>query len=483
MSQFIELQRSRLEEIDVIRQSTFKRFRKNPEVIPPIIREKDDVLALKATKPHHETLLQKHEIKLFSDRYSKLMDQISSTKQQQQLVQQSLEKLEDSGKDFKMFDTLYEQLRSRRDTLIDENLLSLYSMYSSSPMEEVKTTKNGKLKVRKKYILSQEGRNKIDADNLFTHEEQYGKFIDVHRFYDIYRELNKKDVSYLEFLHDFGNCEGVKFENYNSQLIEYLLKFIERTEPLSDINNLHIAMEGEFFCGKAVEGVYTCKPCDRAIKESAFKSHIVGKKHKKNVNKMTIDKQEFQKFKLKYLQEYLKEKIQNTINNVERKNAMTERERMIENEVDESDYTTADSEPSSDSEVSEDEDNDLFKELPLGADGVPIPFWLYKLQGLHHSYNCEICGNMEYKGRISFEKHFGTHKHQQGLRFLGVDDESLNLFTNISKIEEAMDLWKIIKRERREKEGEMENTVEVEDNEGNVMSERDYLQLKRQGII
>lgn len=483
MSQFIELQRSRLEEIDVVRESTFKRFRKNPDVIPSNIRDKDDVLSLKAAKPHRETQIQKHEIKLFKDRYLKLVDQINTTKKQQQLVQQSLEKLEDVNKDFKMFDTLYEQLRSRRDTLIDENLLSLYSMYSSSPMEEVKTTKNGKLKVRKKYILSQEGRSKIDVDNLFSHEEQFGKYIDIRRFYDIYRELNKKDMSYLEYLHEFGNCEGIKFENYNNQLIDYFMSFIKRTEPLSDVSTLNTAIEGEFYCGKAMDGVYTCKPCEKSIKEPAFKSHIEGKKHKKNINKLKTDKQEYQKFRLQYLQDYLKDTIQNTINNVERKNAMTERERMIENTVDESDYTTADSEPSSDSEVSEDEDNDLFKELPLGADGVPIPFWLYKLQGLHHSYNCEICGNMEYKGRISFEKHFGSSKHQQGLRFLGVDEESLTLFTNISKIEEAMDLWKIIKRERREKEGEMENTVEVEDNEGNVMSEKDYLQLKRQGII
>ena len=31
--------------------------------------------------------------------------------------------------------------------------------------------------------------------------------------------------------------------------------------------------------------------------------------------------------------------------------------------------------------------------LPLGWDGKPIPYWLYKLHGLSVEYKCEICGN------------------------------------------------------------------------------------------
>ena len=36
--------------------------------------------------------------------------------------------------------------------------------------------------------------------------------------------------------------------------------------------------------------------------------------------------------------------------------------------------------------------------LPLGWDGKPIPFWLYKLHGLGVEYKCEICGNESYWG-------------------------------------------------------------------------------------
>ena len=45
---------------------------------------------------------------------------------------------------------------------------------------------------------------------------------------------------------------------------------------------------------------------------------------------------------------------------------------------------------------SEDDDNEVIynpKNLPLGWDGKPIPYWLYKLHGLNISYSCEICGN------------------------------------------------------------------------------------------
>ena len=31
--------------------------------------------------------------------------------------------------------------------------------------------------------------------------------------------------------------------------------------------------------------------------------------------------------------------------------------------------------------------------LPLGWDGKPIPYWLYKLHGLGVEYKCEVCGN------------------------------------------------------------------------------------------
>jgi splicing factor 3A subunit 3 len=38
--------------------------------------------------------------------------------------------------------------------------------------------------------------------------------------------------------------------------------------------------------------------------------------------------------------------------------------------------------------------------LPLGWDGKPIPYWLYKLHGLNQEFKCEICGNYRYGAPI-----------------------------------------------------------------------------------
>lgn len=63
-------------------------------------------------------------------------------------------------------------------------------------------------------------------------------------------------------------------------------------------------------------------------------------------------------------------------------------------------------------EESEDEDENAVpynpKNLPLGFDGKPIPYWLYKLHGLNITYECEICGGAQYKGPKSFQRHFSV---------------------------------------------------------------------------
>lgn len=43
---------------------------------------------------------------------------------------------------------------------------------------------------------------------------------------------------------------------------------------------------------------------------------------------------------------------------------------------------------------SEEEDEFVYNplKLPLGWDGKPIPYWLYKLHGLNLEFKCEICG-------------------------------------------------------------------------------------------
>lgn len=42
--------------------------------------------------------------------------------------------------------------------------------------------------------------------------------------------------------------------------------------------------------------------------------------------------------------------------------------------------------------------------LPLGWDGKPIPYWLYKLHGLGVEYRCEICSDHVYMGRCVLQQ-------------------------------------------------------------------------------
>lgn len=63
------------------------------------------------------------------------------------------------------------------------------------------------------------------------------------------------------------------------------------------------------------------------------------------------------------------------------------------NELSEDDY---------DEDEDEDEEEEILynpKNVPLGWDGKPIPYWLYKLHGLNIEFPCEICGNYSYWGR------------------------------------------------------------------------------------
>merc|ERR1711991_1160907 len=71
----------------------------------------------------------------------------------------------------------------------------------------------------------------------------------------------------------------------------------------------------------------------------------------------------------------------------------------------------------------EDDEGELMynpKGLPLGWDGKPIPYWLYRLHGLSKSYKCEICGNHTYWGHRDFDNHFQEARHVHGMKCLKI---------------------------------------------------------------
>lgn len=74
--------------------------------------------------------------------------------------------------------------------------------------------------------------------------------------------------------------------------------------------------------------------------------------------------------------------------------------------------------------------------LPLGWDGKPIPYWMYKLYGMNEEFVCEICGNYTYCGRRAFDQHFQEWRHAYGMRCLKIPNTKH--FHDITLIEDAI---------------------------------------------
>ena len=90
-----------------------------------------------------------------------------------------------------------------------------------------------------------------------------------------------------------------------------------------------------------------------------------------------------------------------------------------------------------DSDSSDEDEKPIYNplNLPLGYNGKPIPYWLYKLHGLDEEYKCEICGNFSYWGKRAFDNHFQEWRHHNGMRCLGIPNTKH--FHDITRIEDA----------------------------------------------
>ncbi|KAL7668079.1 hypothetical protein ACOME3_008797 [Neoechinorhynchus agilis] len=121
------------------------------------------------------------------------------------------------------------------------------------------------------------------------------------------------------------------------------------------------------------------------------------------------------------------------------------------------------------------------KDLPLGWDGKPIPYWLYKLHGLNIYYNCEICGNFRYRGPKAYQRHFTEWRHAHGMRCLGIPNTPH--FANITLIEDAIALWEKLKKKKEIEHFRPDVDEEFEDSAGNVVSRKVFEDLRRQGLL
>ena len=160
-----------------------------------------------------------------------------------------------------------------------------------------------------------------------------------------------------------------------------------------------------------------------------------------------------------------------TRTNVEKKSTLSLAELQAEAEEDD-DFSDAET----------DEDEEIYNplKLPLGWDGKPIPYWLYKLHGLNMEYTCEICGNYSYWGRRAFERHFTEWRHQHGMRCLKIP--YTKAFNEVTSIADAAALHKNLSQ-REVGTFNVKLDAEVEDAQGNVYNKKTYEDLQRQGLL
>ncbi|KAL7419570.1 Pre-mRNA-splicing factor sap61 [Cryptotrichosporon argae] len=392
------------------------------------------------------------------------------------------------------------------------------------------------------YVDDQDEPIVIDPlDNVFTAEEAYGKHVDVYLAHSQYLNLRGATrlsyIGYLDMLKtgkvertlDVREKSDPAYLQYVQTLYDYFLGFFERALPLVDIHatvkEQSDKFESEWAEGKVPgwesgkkqataaatgEGIW-CSYCQKTYsKQTVYDAHLNSEKHKKRekaglsasdpsaaatpststsgAGSSSAREKVKAPARLTYLVSALltAEPIPGVLAasraEVERRSALTAREREAEADEDEQPAAAAEAVRPRDEHDDEDDDkvyNPL--KLPLGWDGKPIPYWLYKLHGLGVEFKCEICSDYVYMGRKAFDKHFQESRHAFGMRALGLPNT--RHFHEITKIADALALAEKLKHEGRQEMSAMERAEEFEDADGNVYDKKTYEDLKRQGLL
>ncbi|KXZ48869.1 hypothetical protein GPECTOR_25g454 [Gonium pectorale] len=347
---------------------------------------------------------------------------------------------------------------------------------------------------------------------------------------------------YLTSFHDFSGLTrqqrtSKQFSEYLEALLGYLCYFYERTQPLAQLQRTLAKVEEEFaprweqgqLPGWEDRGMGATAPSTSGLELEAFSSaeelEILGADRLKEALSSLglkcggttkeraarlwllrdtpldkLDRKHFAKgvvppsaaaepaasskqaaaarnvalleVKVRKMAELLVNVIADTKGKVEKKQAQTYEEMQAE---------LAEAEAEVMAPEDEEEDDFVYNplKLPLGWDGKPIPYWLYKLHGLNQEFKCEICGNYSYWGRRAYEKHFKEYRHQNGMRALGIPNNKM--FYEVTKIDDALQLWRSIQEKAK---GDFKpDDEEFEDAQGNVYSKKTFDDLKRQGLI
>ncbi|KAJ2810147.1 Pre-mRNA-splicing factor sap61, partial [Coemansia sp. 'formosensis'] len=285
-----------------------------------------------------------------------------------------------------------------------------------------------------------------------------------------------------------------EYTRYLDSLQEYFNGYFARAMPLFDVPKARAEALAQFdakWVERKVVGwedaeareLY-CAVCDKQFEKSTtLAAHMSSRKHQKAAARQDSDatakRSDAERAVARaesiirvYVQ-ILGATIRDTRANVQRRQALTEEERDQEGDDEEHAYEDGD----------DDRDDQIYNplNLPLGWDGKPIPYWLYKLHGLGAKFSCEICGNAVYRGRKAYEKHFQEARHATNMRRLGIPNT--RQFHGVAAIDEAQALWDRVQSDRKREVANVDAVEEYEDSEGNVFNKKTYFDLKRQGLI
>ncbi|EDO05335.1 splicing factor 3a family protein [Babesia bovis T2Bo] len=332
------------------------------------------------------------------------------------------------------------------------------------------------------------------------------------------------EVDYVTYLNQFDQFSDIprhckyrvkEYCEYLEQLLKYLIGFFQRQNPLATTDTLKTSFEDSFknewennrpthWKEHSENMELYLKPVDKLFASSGvMQSFQNGKKYKKIVElfskKTTQELEEHSKssrehdkylaymeYMIQQYKQFLANTIEKTIEFIEKRESRNSKEleesqglalKILESVGEENNIDIGDI--SSEEEEEQPVYNPL--NLPLGWDGKPIPFWLYKLHGLGQEFKCEICGNYSYWGRKAFENHFQEWRHSFGMKCLKIPNTPH--FKEITKIEDAFALYEKLKNQNDKNTFKVAQEVECEDSEGNVMNARAYEDLRRQGLL
>lgn len=439
-----------------------------------------------------DRILQEHRVKTRLEKMKRTGQQLVELYDDSEGGPRKTELEEMTGDEKEVFSRFYEKLKDIRD------------YYRKFPEVTVK-----------------EADYEVKPKVKFSGSEVGGMFVDLHPFFEKY--VNNpmfKRCDYLSYLLKFDKFHGefpqklkfypgnfTAYKEYLQELYDYLSSFQLRTNPLVDINELVAMADAEFDATWAAnlvpgwtdadsqeapatnnmdsENPLYCKPCQKLFtKSSTFTNHLEGRKHKKAVqdegqekprDPRAIDLARLE-FRIKAFSDLLREVIDATRDHVLKKQTRTYDEIAADLEEQQEEVAV---------ESSEEEEEEAAPynplNLPLGWDGKPIPFWLYKLHGLNIEYKCDICAGYTYRGPRAYERHFSEWRHTYGLRCLGINNSKDYL--HITKFEDAIALNERLQARDAVSGWKPEEEEEFEDAEGNVFDKKNYDQLKRQGLI